>query len=194
MSDNRGGSREGSGRKPIYNEPTKTIRVPISRIIAIKDFLAQSKQPKVDEVDSIAAIVPTIKMSIPLATEKVAAGFPSPAQDFVEKTLDLNEHLVKNEAATFMVTVASLSMQDVGIEIDDELIVDRSIEAKHEDIVIANIDNEYFTVKRLMIENGKCWLQAENPDFSDIHFKDGQEMMIWGVVTFVIKPFRKKYK
>lgn len=194
MSENRGGVREGSGRKPIYNEPTKTIRVPVSSVIAIKDFLAKSKKPKVGEVDSISAIVPTIKMSIPLATEKVAAGFPSPAQDFVERTLDLNEHLVKNEAATFMVKVASLSMQDVGIEIDDELIVDRSLEAMHEDIVIANIDNEYFTVKRLMIENGKCWLQAENPDFSDIHFKDGQVMMIWGVVTFVIKPFRKKYK
>lgn len=194
MSDNRGGSREGSGRKSIYNEPTKTVRVPLSRVVAIKDFLANCKKPKVDEIGSIAAVVATTKINIPLASEKVAAGFPSPATPFVDKTLDMNEHLVRNEAATFMVKVASLSMQDVGIEVDDELIVDRSIEAKHEDIVIANIDNEYFTVKRLMIDNGKCWLQAENPDFSDIHFKDGQEMMIWGVVTFVIKPFRKKHK
>ncbi|EPF6482994.1 LexA family protein [Acinetobacter baumannii] len=194
MSDNRGGLREGSGRKSIYNEPTKTVRVPLSRVVAIKEFLANTKKRELNDVSSIMHIDPNTRMRIPLATEKISAGFPSPAQDFVERTLDLNEHLVKNEAATFMVKVASLSMQDVGIEIDDELIVDRSIEAKHEDIVIANIDNEYFTVKRLMIENGKCWLQAENPDFSDIHFKDGQEMMIWGVVTFVIKPFRKKYK
>lgn len=191
MVQNRGGVREGSGRKRMYDEPTTTMRIPVSRVISIKNFLANSIKPKVNEIDSITAVTPTTKMSITLATEKVSAGFPSPAQDFVEKTLDLNEHLVKNEAATFIVKVASLSMQDVGIEIDDELIVDRSLEAKHEDIVIANIDNEYFTVKRLMIDNGKCWLQAENPDFSDIHFKEGQEMMIWGVVTYAIKPFRK---
>lgn len=129
--------------------------------------------------------------SLPLASEKVAAGFPSPAQDYVEKTLDMNEHLIQNEAATFIVKVASLSMRDAGIDIDDELVVDRSIEAKHEDIVIALIDNE-FTVKRLMIEADSRWLKAENPEFSDIHLKDGQEMIIWGVVTYVLKPFRKR--
>jgi len=125
-------------------------------------------------------------MKIPLAAEKIAAGFPSPAQDYVDKTLDMNEHLIRNEAATFVVKVASLSMRDAGIEIDDELIVDRSIDAKHEDIVIALIDND-FTVKRLMIENNYRWLKAENPDCSDIHLQDGQEMVIWGVVNFVIK-------
>jgi len=130
-------------------------------------------------------------MHIPLAAEKVAAGFPSPAQDYVDKTLDMNEHLIKNEAATFIVKVASLSMRDAGIDIDDELIVDRSLEAKHEDIVIALIDNE-FTVKRLMIESDERWLKAENPDYSDIHLKDGQEMVIWGVVTYVLKPFKKR--
>ncbi|BCT87728.1 peptidase S24-like family protein [Acinetobacter baumannii 348935] len=130
-------------------------------------------------------------MKIPLAAEKIAAGFPSPAQDYVDKTLDMNEHLIRNEAATFVVKVASLSMRDAGIEIDDELIVDRSIDAKHEDIVIALIDND-FTVKRLMIENNYRWLKAENPDCSDIHLQDGQEMVIWGVVTFVIKSFRNR--
>ena len=103
----------------------------------------------------------------------------------------MNEHLIRNEAATFVVKVASLSMRDAGIEIDDELIVDRSIDAKHEDIVIALIDND-FTVKRLMIENNYRWLKAENPDCSDIHLQDGQEMVIWGVVTFVIKSFRNR--
>ena len=131
-------------------------------------------------------------MKIPLAAEKIAAGFPSPAQDYVDKTLDMNEHLIRNEAATFVVKVASLSMRDAGIEIDDELIVDRSIDAKHEDIVIALIDND-FTVKRLMIEGDhNHWLKAENPEYSDIHLKDGQEMVIWGVVTFVIKSFRNR--
>lgn len=190
MSENRGGVREGSGRKSIYNEPTKTLRVPVSRVTAIKEFLTSTKKRKFDDISTITLITPSTKMNIPLATEKVSAGFPSPAQDYIEKTLDMNEHLIKNEAATFVVKVASLSMRDVGIEIDDELLVDRSIEAKHEDIVVALVDNE-FTVKRLMIESGECWLKAENPEYEDIHLKDCQEMLIWGVVTFVIKPFRR---
>lgn len=192
MVGQRGGSRDGAGRKPLYDEPTKVVRVPESRVIEIKNYLSGSNKAKFNDVASITLVDPSISMLIPLASEKVAAGFPSPAQDYVDKTLDMNEHLIKNEAATFVVKVASLSMRDAGIEIDDELIVDRSIEAKHEDIVIALIDNE-FTVKRLMIENdNNRWLKAENPDYSDIHLQDGQEMVIWGVVTFVIKPFRKR--
>ncbi|WP_159123067.1 LexA family protein [Acinetobacter variabilis] len=191
MVGQRGGNREGAGRKPLYDEPTKVVRVPESRVIEIKNYLVQSKEARFNDVASITLVDPSTFMHIPLASEKVAAGFPSPAQDYVDKTLDMNEHLIQNEAATFIVKVASLSMRDAGIDIDDELVVDRSIEAKHEDIVIALIDNE-FTVKRLMIEADSRWLKAENPDFSDIHLQDGQEMVIWGVVTFVIKPFRKR--
>lgn len=192
MVGQRGGNREGAGRKPLYDEPTKVVRVPKSRVIEIKNYLAGSTKTKFNDVASITLVNPSSVMSIPLASEKVAAGFPSPAQDYVDKTLDMNEHLIKNEVATFVVKVASLSMRDAGIEIDDELVVDRSIEAKHEDIVIALIDNE-FTVKRLMIAgDDNRWLKAENPEYSDIHLQDGQEMVIWGVVTFVIKPFRKR--
>lgn len=191
MVGQRGGNREGAGRKPLYDEPTKVVRVPESRVIEIKNYLVQSKEARFNDVASITLVDPSTFMHIPLASEKVAAGFPSPAQDYVDKTLDMNEHLIQNEAATFIVKVASLSMRDAGIDIDDELVVDRSIEAKHEDIVIALIDNE-FTVKRLMIEADSRWLKAENPEFSDIHLQDGQEMVIWGVVTFVIKPFRKR--
>jgi len=191
MLNHRGGNREGSGRKPKYDEPTKVMRIPESKVIEIKNYLAASSKGRFDDVASITLVNPNSVMSIPLASEKVAAGFPSPAQDYVDKTLDMNEHLIKNEAATFIVKVASLSMRDAGIDIDDELIVDRSIEAKHEDIVIALIDNE-FTVKRLMIEGDNRWLKAENPEYSDIHLKDGQEMVIWGVVTYVLKPFKKR--
>ncbi|WP_151711095.1 LexA family protein [Acinetobacter brisouii] len=192
MVNQYGGSREGAGRKAFYDEPTKVLRVPESRVVEIKNYLANSKKAKFDDVASITLVNPSTVMHIPLASEKVAAGFPSPAQDYVEKTLDMNEHLIKNEAATFIVKVASLSMRDAGIDIDDELVVDRSIEAKHEDIVVVWIDNE-FTVKRLMIEDdNNRWLKAENPDYSDIHLQDGQEMVIWGVVTYVIKPFKKR--
>ncbi|HAV5345469.1 TPA: translesion error-prone DNA polymerase V autoproteolytic subunit [Acinetobacter baumannii] len=157
-------------------------------IIEIKPHLNAVKV--LSEVESIKLVSPSTFYSIPLAIEKVSAGFPSPAQDYVDRTLDMNEHLIKNEEATFIVRVASLSMLNAGIDIDDELIVDRSLDAKHNDIVVALIDND-FTVKRLMIEE-KRWLKAENPDYPDIHLNEGQELMIWGVVTYILKNTRKK--
>jgi SOS-response transcriptional repressors (RecA-mediated autopeptidases) len=157
-------------------------------IIEIKPHLNAGKV--LSEVESIKLVSPSTFFSIPLAIEKVSAGFPSPAQDYVDRTLDMNEHLIKNEEATFIVKVASLSMINAGIDIDDELIVDRSIDAKHNDIVVALIDND-FTVKRLMIEE-KRWLKAENPDYADIHLHEGQELIIWGVVTYILKNTRKK--
>ncbi|MCU4443069.1 translesion error-prone DNA polymerase V autoproteolytic subunit [Acinetobacter pittii] len=143
------------------------------------------------DVASIKLVTPSTHLSIPLAIEKVSAGFPSPAQDYIDRSLDMNEHLIKNETATFIVRVASLSMLNAGIDIDDELIVDRSLDAKHNDIVVALIDND-FTVKRLIIDGDEYWLKAENPDYEDIHLKDGQELLIWGVVTYILKNTRKK--
>ena len=81
MSSQRGGTREGAGRKPIYDEPTKVVRVPESRIVEIKKYLANSKKEKFNDVASITLVNPSTTMRIPLALEKVAAGFPSPAQD-----------------------------------------------------------------------------------------------------------------
>lgn len=141
------------------------------------------------EIDHIQQINPVTFLHIPLATERVQAGFPSPAQDYIDKTLDLNEHLIKNPTATFIVRVNSRSMLGIGLDINDELVVDRSLEAKHRDIVIALIDND-FTVKRLMIENGQHWLKAENPEYSDIHLDESQELIIWGVVTYALKRFK----
>lgn len=196
MTHQHGGKRPGAGRKSQYTETTTTMRVPASRVIEIKDYLAKTVAKKthhqaIQEVASIHMLDAQTHVQIPLALEKVAAGFPSPAQDNIDTSIDMNEHLIKNQVATFMVKVASLSMRDAGIDIDDELVVDRSLEAKHEDIVIALIDNE-FTVKRLMIEGEQRWLKAENPDYSDIHLSDQQELIIWGVVTFVLKPLRKR--
>lgn len=128
-------------------------------------------------------------ISIPLVTERISAGFPSPAQDYIEKLMDMNDHLIKNECATFIVKVGSLSMLNAGIDIDDELVVDRSLKARHNDIIVALIDNE-FTVKRLQIES-KIWLKAENPNYSNIYLSDGQELIVWGVVTFILKSVRK---
>ncbi|WP_151822183.1 LexA family protein [Acinetobacter oleivorans] len=158
-------------------------------IIQIKPYLTQSIA--LSDVMSIKLVVPTTHMLVPYALEKINAGFPSPAQDYIDKALDMNEHLIKNETATFIVKVASLSMLNAGIEIDDELIVDRSLDAKHNDIVIALIDND-FTVKRLMIDETGKWLKAENPEYKNIYLSDGQELIIWGVVTYILKNTRKR--
>jgi DNA polymerase V len=115
----------------------------------------------------------------------VQAGFPSPADDFMEKMLDLNEHLIQHPAATFFVRVEGDSMMGAGILKGDILIVDRSIEAVSERIVIAVINGE-FTVKRLKMENGKISLEAENPNYPPISIKKEWDFQIWGVVTYII--------
>lgn len=140
---------------------------------------------------SAKRVVKSSQVKIAVALERVSAGFPSPAQDYTEATLDLNELMVGNELATFIVEANSLSMLNAGIDVGDKLIVDRSLEAFDHDIVIAMIDND-FTVKRLVIQNDLIYLKAENPDFNDIYLEDGQELLIWGVVTNIIKATRKR--
>ncbi|EIB6895788.1 peptidase S24-like family protein [Acinetobacter baumannii 144107] len=194
-----GGARENAGRKAQFNEPTKVIRVPESQVNFIKNWLLNNVK-----TDNQTDFTSKLKIQqvhpnndkiyhIPLATERVAAGFPSPAQDDIEQALDLNEYLIRNENATFIVKANSLSMLDAGIDINDPLIVDRSIPAKSGDIVIALIDND-FTVKRLMIDTQfqppKVWLKAENPDYQNIYIEEGQELVIWGVVTYNLKRMR----
>ncbi|MDP1724507.1 MAG: translesion error-prone DNA polymerase V autoproteolytic subunit [Alphaproteobacteria bacterium] len=115
----------------------------------------------------------------------IAAGFPSPAEDYRSKSLDLHEHLVKHPAATFFVRVEGDSMINVGIFSGDLLIVDRSLPADFGKIVIALIDDE-FTVKRLLQKNGHIVLQPENPAFAPIIVKQPEHLIIWGVVTYVI--------
>ncbi|QWZ59659.1 translesion error-prone DNA polymerase V autoproteolytic subunit [Acinetobacter pittii] len=194
-----GGARENAGRKAQFNEPTKVIRVPESQVNFIKNWLLNNvKTNNLTDFNSklnVQQVHPNNDKiyHIPLATERVAAGFPSPAQDDIEQALDLNEYLIRNENATFIVKANSLSMLDAGIDINDPLIVDRSILAKSGDIVIALIDND-FTVKRLMIDTQfqppKVWLKAENPDYQNIYIEEGQELVIWGVVTYNLKRMR----
>jgi len=194
-----GGVRENAGRKAQFNEPTKVIRVPESQVNFIKNWLLNNvKTNNLTDFNSklnVQQVHPNNDKiyHIPLATERVAAGFPSPAQDDIEQALDLNEYLIRNENATFIVKANSLSMLDAGIDINDPLIVDRSLPAKSGDIVIALIDND-FTVKRLMIDNNyhpaKVWLKAENSDYQNIYIEDGQELVIWGVVTYNLKRMR----
>lgn len=148
-----------------------------------------ASEPRTSEVEQ-ARRIQLQSLKLVFAEEKVSAGFPSPAQDYAERDFDLNRYLVSNVNATFLVRVASWSMRDAGIDLDDTLLVDRSLTAKHNDIVIAMIDNE-FTLKRLMYDQEQFWLKAENPDYQDIYLSELQEAIIWGVVTFIIKKVRQ---
>ena len=125
------------------------------------------------------------RLSLPLFNGKVAAGFPSPADDYVEKNLDLNELLVQKPAATFFVRAQGESMLGAGIHPNDILVVDRSLEAVPGKVVICAINGE-LTVKRLERVNDQWQLKAENPAYADIVIHDELELVIWGVVTNVI--------
>ena len=125
------------------------------------------------------------RLSLPLFTGKVAAGFPSPADDYVEKNLDLNELLVQKPAATFFVRAQGESMLGAGIHPNDILVVDRSLEPVSGKVVICAINGE-LTVKRLERINDQWQLKAENPAYADIVIHDDLELVIWGVVTNVI--------
>lgn len=124
-------------------------------------------------------------LALPLFAHSVRAGFPSPADDYVAGTLDLNEHLIAHQEATFLLRAKGHSMSGAGIQDGDLLVVDRSLNPAHRAVVIAVVDGE-FTVKRLDKRGGCIRLLPENPDFAPIEFKDGQELQIWGVVTSVI--------
>lgn len=126
----------------------------------------------------------------PLMGNPVAAGFPSPAEQYIESPLDLNELLVKKPAATFFVRAAGDSMTGVGIRSSDILVVDRSIEAHDGAIVIAAVDNE-FTVKTLRSDECGVRLEAANRKYKPITFDEGMELRIFGVVTAVIHQFVK---
>lgn len=121
----------------------------------------------------------------PLLGTHVPAGFPSPAQDYIEASLDLNEYLVSHLNATFFVRVEGYSMIEAGIRPDDILIVDRSLEAANNKIIIAIVNGE-LTVKRLSIVDDIYWLMPENPQFDPIRIDVDIDFVIWGVVTYVI--------
>ena len=122
---------------------------------------------------------------LPLFLSGVSAGFPSPADDYIERNLDLNQHLIKNPAATFFVRVAGDSMTGAGINHDDILIVDRSLNAASGRIIIASLNGE-LTVKRLLIKGGHYRLVAENPAYEPIELSPDNPFEVWGVVTYAI--------
>ena len=121
---------------------------------------------------------------------RLPAGFPSPADDFSVEAIDLNAVLVPRPVSTFLWRVGGTSMQDAGISDGDVLVVDRSLRPQHGDVVVAQLDSQ-FTVKYLHRRAGRIKLVPANPTFPEICPKDGQELLIVGVVTSAIKQFRR---
>ena len=129
-----------------------------------------------------------ITSTVPLATCSAAAGFPSPAEDHLDRALDFNELLVTNVPATFVVRVSGDSMTDVGIMPGDYAVVNRALRAVDKAIVVALVDGE-FTLKRYRRRGPRIWLHAENPAYEDIEILDGMAFEIWGVVTGIVRKF-----
>ena len=128
---------------------------------------------------------------VPYIISKVSAGFPSPADDYLENNLNLNKLLIKNRPSTFLIRAGGDSMINIGIYDGDILIVDRSLDAKSKDIVIASIFGE-LTVKKLLLDvHGNPQLKSENELYSNIEIKNKEDLIIWGVVTSVIHQFIK---
>jgi DNA polymerase V len=169
---NHGGSRDGAGRpngKGRFHESSRPVRLPVSMISRVMKYVAKGAY------------------ALPLYSSKIQAGFPSPADDYIEKELDLNAYLVKHPSATFLVKATGESMIGAGIHQDDILVVDRSLTPVSGKIVIAAVDGQ-LTVKRLEKSDNKFFLMPENEKFAPIEVKEGSEVYIWGVVTTVIHP------
>lgn len=166
----QGGKRKGAGRPKgsgKFGEPTQAVRIPVSMKDRIMRFIEQKG------------------LCFPLYSDRVQAGFPSPADDTPAENLDLGSYLIQNPASTFFVRVAGESMIGAGIFPDDLLIVDRSVSAENGDVVVVAMDGE-FTVKRLFISQKRVELRPENKRFQVLTYKDASELNIWGVVKNVI--------
>ncbi|MGY5351894.1 LexA family protein [Wenyingzhuangia sp. IMCC45533] len=125
-------------------------------------------------------------VKIPIVENGIKAGFPSPAEDFENKEISLDKELIRDKTATFFARVDGNSMLDAGISDGDLLVVDRSLEPKNGKIAVCMLDGD-FTVKRLRVTSEGVYLVPENKEFGDIRVEEHQELVIWGIVTYVVK-------
>jgi DNA polymerase V len=197
-----GGKRVNAGRpsgQGPYGEKTKTIRVPESAVTDIKTYLELRQQRVSLSLVPLAKMICPIadvarveaandKILLPLVGPRVAAGFPSPADDYMEDYLDLNQLLISEKESTYLVRVKGESMINIGIFPKDLLIVDRSRDPIDGDIVIAVLDGE-LTVKRLEKRGHRVALVAENKKFAPIVVREDQEFLVWGIVTHCIHSY-----
>jgi len=186
----RGGFRLGAGRKPgsgLYGEETKVMRIPRSSVSNIKKYLNLSRANNVEEIS--LAYKETTYNPLFLFEHKVPAGFPSPADDHIEKRLDLNEYLIKKSDTTFFVKIKGDSMIDASINDGDIVIIDRSMQAKIGDIVLASVDGN-FTIKTLSKYKLKPRLLPANEKYKPIEINEDTQFELWGVVTGAVRKFK----
>jgi DNA polymerase V len=190
---NHGGKRSGAGRKAAYGEPTKQVRIPASQVPVVLDYLHALRRQQSITHQQVSGLITRIRpmlmeaprQTVPVMSHTIPAGFPSPADDYVEDRIDLNTHLIHHREATFILRVSGWSMINAGIHDGDEIIVDRALNAVHGNVVVAIINNE-LTVKRLHKTGDEIRLVPENPEFKDIIIGAEEELTIWGVVTRVL--------
>lgn len=127
-----------------------------------------------------------VRKQIHMAQEGVSAGFPSPADDFKELRISIDQEVVRNEEATFYARVSGVSMQEAGLDDGDLLVIDRSLEPQNDKIAVCFIDGS-FTVKRLKVDVDCVYLMSENKNYKPIKVTEGDELLIWGIVTYVVK-------
>lgn len=136
-------------------------------------------------IDIYSALTET-ELQLPYVDEGISAGFPSPALDFVDLTIDLNRHLIKHPSATFYGRVKGHSLKKAGINEGDLLVIDRSLEPENGKIAVCYIDGE-FTAKRIKKTKDELWLMPENDDYEPIKIEEENTLIFWGIVTHVIK-------
>ena len=130
-------------------------------------------------------------MRLPYADEGIQAGFPSPAQDYISETIDLNHELIHHPASTFYGRVSGESMIGEGIESGDILIIDRSLEPCDGDLAVCCVDGE-FTLKRIRLEEDRIWLMPSNELYDPILVTPDEHFEVWGVVTYTIKHHNRR--
>jgi DNA polymerase V len=135
---------------------------------------------------SIHPISPEAGMQLPMASSGISAGFPSPAEEYMESGIDLNLELIRNPDATFFGKVKGYSMKDAGISDGDVLVIDKSLEPRNGSVAVCFLDGE-FTVKRILKENDSIFLMPANNEFKPIRITEENDFVVWGIVTYVIK-------
>ena len=138
-----------------------------------------------DSIDIYSALT-AFPLELPLISSDISAGFPSPALDFIDISIDLNKHLIKHPSSTFYGRVKGESMKDAGINDGDLLVIDKSLDAKDGNIAICYLEGE-FTLKRIKISSEGVWLMPANEKYSPIQINPDSDFLIWGIVVHVIK-------
>ena len=186
--DHRGGARPGAGRKAAFGEPTTTLRVPVSAKPAISTFLdglksSAANQPSPLPAEAWLPAQDPPKLELPVGLSKVSAGFPSPAEDFKDRELDINDFLISRPKSTVFFQVDGPSVQEFGIYDGDFVVVDRSKNPQSGQIVVAFVNGERLVKKYHVSGDGRVFLVAGHPGYKPLEIKEGMELEVWGVVV-----------